>query len=174
MPSYRYFFPVFFGLCCILGSSPPAATQVLSPLITQSNNTDAAKAEQLVKEAQELTEQGTGETIQQAIEKYKRARKIWQKLGEKKQEADVLLAIGTLYYFQNNSTEALINFQQGFALEEELNDRLGMAFFLNSIGNVYTNLGEGQKAIEAYNRALPIFQQEKKPESEVWLWFITV
>jgi CHAT domain-containing protein/uncharacterized protein HemY len=126
----------------------------------QPNNADAEKAKKLVEEAQELINLGTAEGKQQAIDKFKEARIIWQKLGESEAEATALLSIGTLYYIQNNSTEALKYFQEGLAIEEKTKNRLGIGVFNSSIGNAYSALGETQKAIDYYNIALPIFQQE--------------
>ncbi len=155
-------FSLYFDSSRIAFASNPLNDRSSQLISQQSNNPDAVKARQLIKEAQELTSQGTGESKQQAIEKYKEARIIWQKLGELEQEASMLLAIGTLYFTQDDSTNALIAFQEGLAIQEKRNDRLGTAVFLISMGNAYNNLGEKQKAIEAYNRALPIFQQEKE------------
>jgi CHAT domain-containing protein len=160
--------PILFGFSLCFGSSQVALASYSlddrsSQLISQeSNSPDAALAQQLVKEAQELTNLGTGEGKQQAIKKYQEARIIWQKLGKLQQEASMLLAIGTLYFIQNDSTNALITFQEGLTIQEKRNDQLGTAIFLSSMGNAYSNLGEKQKAIEVYNRALPIFQQEKE------------
>jgi CHAT domain-containing protein/Tfp pilus assembly protein PilF len=147
--------------------SSPLITLALTPLEVrdrsisqQPNNADAETAKKLVAEAQELIELGTAVGKQQAIEKFKQARIIWQKLGEWEQEATALLSIGTLYYIQNNSTEALKYFQEGLAVEEKTNNRLGIGVFNSSIGNAYSVLGETQKAIDYYNIALPIFQQK--------------
>jgi len=123
----------------------------------------ATRGKQLLQEAQQLYEQGTAISRQEAIAKYEEALKIWQQIGDRSYEATTLLAIGTLYYTQNDNQKALTYFQQGLTLRRALKDRFGEAVMLNSVANAYANLGQPQKALEFYNQALPLFRAEKKP-----------
>ncbi|MBD2498322.1 tetratricopeptide repeat protein [Nostoc sp. FACHB-280] len=124
----------------------------------------AAQAKQLLQEAQQLYEQGTATGRQAAIAKYEEALKIWQQIGDRSYEATTLLAIGTLYYTQNDNQKALGYFQRGLTIRREQKDRFGEAVMLNSVANAYANLGEPQKALEFYSQALRLFRTEKKPD----------
>ncbi len=130
---------------------------------TSKQQQAAARAEELLQQAQKLAEQGTAESRQQAIAKYEQALSIWRQLGERPQEATTLLSIGTLYYGLNESQKALDYYNQALAVRRELNDRVGEAIMLFSIGGAYSNLGDNQKALEYYNQALSLFQTEKQP-----------
>ncbi|MBE9205013.1 tetratricopeptide repeat protein [Nostoc sp. LEGE 06077] len=123
----------------------------------------ATQAKQLLQEAQQLYEQGTATGRQEAIAKYEAALKIWQQIGDRSYEATTLLAIGTLYYTQNDNQKALEYFQQGLIIRREQKDRFGEAVMLNSIANANANLGQPQKALEFYSQALRLFRAEKKP-----------
>ncbi|WP_242072155.1 CHAT domain-containing protein [Nostoc sp. FACHB-110] len=134
---------------------------------SQNPNSDkqtvAAQAQKLLQEAQQLYEQGTATSRQAAIAKYEEALKLWRQIGDRNYEATTLLAIGTLYYTQNDNQKALAYFQQGLTIRREQKDRFGEAVMLNSIANAYANLGQPQNALSFYNQALPLFQAEKKP-----------
>jgi CHAT domain-containing protein/predicted negative regulator of RcsB-dependent stress response len=123
----------------------------------------ATRGQQLLQEAQKLYEQGTATSRQEALAKYEEALKLWRQIGDRSYEATTLLAIGTLYYTQNDNQKALTYFQQGVTIRRELKDRFGEAVMLNSVANAYANLGQPQKALSFYNQALPLFRAEKKP-----------
>ena len=121
------------------------------------------RGQQLLQQAQKLSEQGTGEARQQAIAKYEEAVLIWRQLGTRSEEASTLLGIGTLYYSLNENQKALEYYQQALAIRRELKDRTGEAIMLFSLGGAYANLDENQKALDAYNQALSLFQAQNEP-----------
>ncbi len=92
--------------------------------------------------------------------------KIVQKLETTQQnntraEAEKLTDEG-LQLFKQGTAESLIKarekFQAALVLWEKLDDRGWQALTLYSIGGVYSNLGEKQKALSYYNQALPLFR----------------
>jgi CHAT domain-containing protein/predicted negative regulator of RcsB-dependent stress response len=141
-----------------IAQKPTPTPQNTSP----EKQTAATRGKQLLQEAQKLYEQGTATSRQEAIAKYEAALKIWQQIGDRNSEATTLLAIGTLYYTQNDNQKALTYFQQGVTIRREQKDRFGEAVMLNSVANAYANLGQPQKALEFYNQALPLFRAEKQ------------
>ena len=160
----------------LLSESMVATASTNSVLITQqpattSPNTQSpeqqqayTRGQQLLQQAQKLTEQGTGDARQQAIAKYEEALLIWRQLGAHSEEASTLLGIGTIYYSLNESQKALEYYQQALAIRRELKDRVGEAIMLFSVGGAYANLDENQKALDAYNQALSLFQAQNQPD----------
>ncbi|MCC5636420.1 tetratricopeptide repeat protein [Nostoc sp. CHAB 5844] len=142
-----------------LAQKPPSTRQNTSP----EKQRAATQGQRLLQEAQQLYEQGTATSRQAAIAKYEEALKIWRQIGDRSYEATTLLAIGSLYFVQNDNQKALGYFQQGLVIRRELKDRFGEAVMLNSVALAYSNLGQPQKALEFYNQALSLFRAEKKP-----------
>ncbi|MBE9007971.1 tetratricopeptide repeat protein [Fortiea sp. LEGE XX443] len=142
-----------------LAQKPASTPQNTSP----EKQRAATQGQRLLQEAQQLYEQGTATSRQEAIAKYEEALKIWRTIGDRSYEATTLLAIGTLYFVQNDNQKALGYFQQGLVIRRELKDRFGEAVMLSSVANAYSNLGEPQKALEFYSQALRLFRAEKKP-----------
>jgi CHAT domain-containing protein/Flp pilus assembly protein TadD len=123
-----------------------------------------ARGQQLLQQAQQLFEQRTVDSKQQALTKYKEALLIWRQLGDRSEEASTLLAIGTLYSSLNDNQSSLDYYQQALAIRRELSDRVGEAIMLFSVGGAYSNLGETQKAIDSYNQAFSLFQAQNQPD----------
>jgi CHAT domain-containing protein/Flp pilus assembly protein TadD len=121
------------------------------------------RGQQLLQQAEKLSEQGTAESRQQAIAKYEEALLIWRQIGDRSQEASTLLGIGTLYYSLNENQKALEYYQQALTIRRELKERTGEAIMLFSLGGAYSNLGETQQAVDSYKQALSLFQAHNQP-----------
>ena len=120
------------------------------------------RGQQLLQQAEKLSEQGTAESRQQAIAKYEEALLIWRQLGTRSEEASTLLGIGTLYYSLNENQKALDYYQPALTIRRELKDRTGEAIMLFSLGGAYSNLGETQNALDSYKQALSLFQAQNQ------------
>jgi tetratricopeptide (TPR) repeat protein/CHAT domain-containing protein len=147
------------GITCLLLNSPSfAATpgQIAVTIAQQPANSDAA--EQVFQEALQLLQQGTAESLQQAIPKFEQAVILYRQAGDKHFEAVSLLALGRVYDDLGEKQKALEYYDRALSLYQAVGDRGGEAITLNNIGNVYDSLGERQQALEYYDRALPLFQ----------------
>jgi CHAT domain-containing protein/tetratricopeptide (TPR) repeat protein len=142
--------------CLLLGSQSFAAIpQQIAPRIAQQPaNSDAAQ--QVYQEAIELFDQGTAESLRQAIPKFEQAVILYRQAGEKGSEALCLVALGRIYDLLGEKQTALEYYNQALPLTRAVGDRGGEATTLNNIGVVYDDLGEKQKALEYYNQALPL------------------
>ncbi|WP_442937005.1 tetratricopeptide repeat protein [Nostoc sp.] len=125
------------------------------PGTTQQNATRAA-AERVTQEGMQLYEQGTAESLRQAIRKWQEGLKLWQQVDDKGWEATTLLGIGRVYDDLGEKQEALKYYNQALPIRRAVKDRRGEAITLNNIGRVYDDLGEKQEALKYYNQALPI------------------
>ncbi|MBD2298420.1 CHAT domain-containing tetratricopeptide repeat protein [Nostoc sp. FACHB-190] len=124
---------------------------------TQPDATRAA-AQQAFNEGFELFKQGTAESLQQALAKLQIALPLWQKLGDKSNEALTLIGIGKVYSDLGEKQQALSYYNQALPPYRAVGDRSGEARTLNNIGAVYDALGEKQQALSFYNQALPLIR----------------
>ena len=136
------------------GGSPriaqqPAATSQYTQYATR------AAAEQALLEGMQLYEQGTVESLRQAIAKWEEALPLFRTTGDKATEAFTLLGIGRVYDALGEKQKALDYYNQSLPLSRATGDKAGEATTLNNIGLVYDALGEKQKALEFYNQSLP-------------------
>ncbi|MBI4649495.1 MAG: tetratricopeptide repeat protein, partial [Bacteroidia bacterium] len=108
---------------------------------------------------------------EKAIEYYKKAQKIKEKLSEspdyaeaasgKKGNAIALNNIGNVFFYQCNYDEALNYYQQALKIFEEINFVPGIASALNGNGLVFEALENYEKALEYYLKALKAHEQTK-------------
>ncbi|MBE9149142.1 CHAT domain-containing protein [Coleofasciculus sp. LEGE 07092] len=144
--------------CLLLGSQSFAATlEQMAPRIAQQP-TNSNAAEQVLQEALQLLQQGTEESLRQAIPKFEQAVILYHQAGEKGSEALSLLALGRVYDSLGELQKALEFYNQALPLFQVVEDRGREATTLNNIGAVYSSLGEKQKALEFYNQALPLLR----------------
>ena len=116
-----------------------------------------AEAERLTQEGEQLFEQRTAESLQQAIMKWKAALKLWEQADDKFQQALRLEGVGLIYYFLGEKEQALNYYNQALSLIRAIDDdQLWLATILTNIGRIYSDLGEKQQAVNYYNQALPI------------------
>ncbi|MDZ8027052.1 MAG: CHAT domain-containing tetratricopeptide repeat protein [Nostoc sp. DedQUE11] len=127
------------------------------PVTTQQNATRAA-AERVFQEGLKLYQQGTAESLRQAIGKLQEALKLWQQVDDKRGEAVTLVGIGRFHLLLEEKQEALKYYNQALPIFRAVGDSGNEATILNNIGRVYSSLGEKQEALKYYNQALPIFR----------------
>ncbi len=72
--------------------------------------------------------------------------------------------IGFLASNQNNNLKALEYYLKSLNIQEEINDKEGIAVSLNNIGAIYINQGNTKKALEFYLKSLKIFEETNKKE----------
>ncbi len=117
-------------------------------------------AERGFAEATIISGQGTGEALRKAIEKYGEVIPLWQALGDRRQEAYTLIAIG---YFNRNLGEfqkALECFNRVLPLSRAAGDRSGESMALYQLGLVHSVLGEPQKALDFYDKAQAMYRAD--------------
>ncbi len=127
------------------------------PGTTQQNATRAA-AERVFQEGVQLYQQGTAESLRQAIGKLQEALKLWQQVDDKPGQADTLLGIGRIYDLLGEKQQALKYYNQALPIYRAVEEKKGEATTLNNIGVVYSSLGEKQQALKYYNQALSTYR----------------
>jgi CHAT domain-containing protein/Tfp pilus assembly protein PilF len=126
--------------------------------IAQSPAPTKENAERVFNEGMTLYQQGSAESLRQAIQKWQEARLLYRAVGDRGGEAITLNNIGLVYDDLGEKQKALDYYNQALPIYRAVGDRRGEATTLNNIGLVYNALGEKQKALDFYNQALPILR----------------
>src|SRR5215217_3870629 len=111
-----------------------------------------AAADKLIAEAEALTEKRTGQSYQQAIEKYLAAVDLWRTVNDKPMEAATLYEAGWLYGDIGQYQKALDCYSQAGTLYKTLSNRKSELNTLNNTAWIYGELGEEQRALELYEQ----------------------
>ncbi|MEG5052758.1 MULTISPECIES: tetratricopeptide repeat protein [unclassified Microcoleus] len=130
------------------------------------SESDRAAAQRAFDEALQLSQQGTTESLRQAIQKNEEALGLWRKIGDRYQESATLNNIGNIYSSLGDKQKALDYYNQALTLWRTLGERTNEAQTLYNIGEIYGNLGERQKALDYYNQALSLYQAVKDRAEE--------
>ncbi len=99
-----------------------------------AQNTESPEADRLFEEAYQLFQQGTAESLQQAIPKFEQAAILYRQAGDKGLEALSLLAVGYIYSSLGEKQKALEYYDRALPLRQAVGDRGGEAATLNNIG----------------------------------------
>jgi CHAT domain-containing protein/Tfp pilus assembly protein PilF len=126
--------------------------------IAQSSTATRDNAERLFNEGMKLYQQGTADSLRQAIKKWEEALPLYRMVNDRRGEAITLNNIGLVYDDLGEKQKALDYYNQALPIRRAVGDRGGEATTLNNIGGVYDALGEKQKALDFYNQALPILR----------------
>ncbi|MDB9512415.1 tetratricopeptide repeat protein, partial [Kamptonema animale CS-326] len=138
------------------GVAARSAIQLSQGVSQQREGNPATAAERAFTEGDQLYQQGTAESLRQAIAKFEEALKLYREVGNNGGQAISLLALGRIYSELGEKQKALEYYNQSLSLSRAVADRGGEARTLNNIGLVYSELGEKQKALEYYSQSLPL------------------
>ena len=147
---------LLFGCVSAVTDSSRVLAKDDSSKIAQSPAATKENAERLFEEGMTLYQQGSAESLRQAIQKWQEARLLYRAVGDRGGEATTLNNIGLVYSALGEKQKALDFYNQALPILRAVGDRGGEATTLNNIGGVYDDLGEKQKALDFYNQALPI------------------
>ncbi|AFZ24599.1 hypothetical protein Cylst_2375 [Cylindrospermum stagnale PCC 7417] len=96
---------------------------------------------------------------QKGLDYFNQALVLWQKLGNRFGEAEVLSQISFLYDKLGQKQKALDSLNQGLVLQRANKNRNREAFTLGNIAAIYESLGDYQQALDFYNQALTLQRQ---------------
>lgn len=124
-----------------------------------AQNSGSPGAVQLMEEGLQLYNEGTTESLRQAIEKFEAARQRYHEIELQKGEATALWHLGVAYEDLGDKQEALNRYNQALSLFKVVGDLSGEAATLARLGGVYDDLGDKQKALTFYEQALELLQE---------------
>jgi CHAT domain-containing protein/Tfp pilus assembly protein PilF len=95
----------------------------------------------------------------ESLEYLQKSIVIFEELGNKKEEARALQAIGVAYGLQRRYELALEYYNKSLSLSEEVGDRNLTALTLNSIGLAQASMGHQELGLEFYDKARALSEQ---------------
>jgi CHAT domain-containing protein/Tfp pilus assembly protein PilF len=129
---------------------------------TDRISTTESKYQENLEQAEKLLQQGIERykfsQFEAAIESWKLALILYQKLQNRTGEGAVFGNFGIAYRALGNYAKAIDYLQQALAIQQELNDRKRQLIVLANLGNAYESIGESEQAIEKYQQSLQIAQ----------------
>lgn len=93
-----------------------------------------------------------------ATEAYRRAQRLFARLGQRKQEGRVVNALGQIAMERDRPEEALASQRRAQQLLSGTGDRRNEAVTLHEIGYLYDLFGETHRSLEAYSRSLELWE----------------
>jgi CHAT domain-containing protein/Tfp pilus assembly protein PilF len=126
-----------------------------SPAIAQSEPSQR-EADALFAEGERLRNQGTGQSVRDALKPYEQALALFRGAGDRAKEAETLTNIGRCHDSLGDKQKALAIYAEALPLHRAAGQKNGEASTLNYIALVYDYLGERPKALETLAEALPL------------------
>ena len=126
----------------------------------------AEELDALIDEGLQLFEEGSVESLEQAIVQFEKTVRLSQVKKFKGKQAFALLILGRINNDLGEKQQALDFYEQALPLYRAVSDRSGEAAALNNMGLVYDSLGKKEKALNFYNQALPLLQAAGNRSSE--------
>ncbi|MBL8172905.1 MAG: tetratricopeptide repeat protein, partial [Acidobacteria bacterium] len=126
-------------------------------------------AQQMVSEAERLSEKGTAESRRQALAKFQASLPEWRAANDQRREAEVLYSIVIIKRILSESREALPLAQQVLALTRSIGYQELELQALNGVGKVHYSLSEFEQARAAWNQCLELTRKRGDQNTEVSL-----
>lgn len=117
------------------------------------------KAQTLFAEAAEITRQASLESRETGIIKYKEAAEIWLAANQREAAGAAFNSLGVIQFQLSRFSDALKSYEQAGRLFKP--GTFEQAIALGNSGAAQLNFGNLQKAVDAYNEALPAIKAEK-------------
>jgi CHAT domain-containing protein len=120
-------------------------------------------------QAEQLREQKTPQSLEQAIAKYEEAVQVARDVKDAQWEAETLNFLGLIYHvLKRDSQSARQRFEKALPIRQASGDRRGEAETLTNIARTYESSGQNQIAIQYYERSLQPWQDAGDQNGEAW------
>ena len=149
---------LFLLLTLLLLSGPIAAQN--------TKETKQETALRLIKEGQQLVDEGSAASLKKAIEKFEAAKILAHAVSDVAADGILLSKIGSLYKTLEQHQKALEKYEQSLPLLHAVGDRRNEALSLTSLGEIYIDLGERQKALDNLSQAVLLSRSARDREIE--------
>lgn len=106
-----------------------------------------------------LVQEGSPESLQQALVQLNQALLLYQQVGLGSQAAETWLGLGLVYKSLGDLRASLEAYQEALSYYESSDRILDAAYSLNQIGKIHYELGDYQKAVEVYQQAIIFYSQ---------------
>ncbi|MBD2606430.1 CHAT domain-containing protein [Scytonema hofmannii FACHB-248] len=124
----------------------------------KSQQATSAAAERAYDEGFKLYQQGTAESLRQAIGKWEEALKLYRQIDDKKSEAITFLFIGKVYSDLGEKQKALSYYNQALPLSRQVGDKGGEADTLFNVAYLERSKNNLQAALTHIETAIAIIE----------------
>ena len=107
---------------------------------------------------------------QQALDKWEQALELYQQIGDRRAEAQVLGNLGIAYANLGDYHRAIDFFEKDLAIVQEIRDRDGEVASYGNLGLAYQNLGDYYRAIDFHEKALELAHELGTRRYEVYAY----
>lgn len=97
--------------------------------------------------------------LSKSLDSFRDAKKIYCKLNDKKNEANILNEIGSILWLYGDLEKTLKIFQEAKTIFTRLGYKFGEALTLCNIGLVYRDQGKAKDALDVFQNSLKIFSE---------------
>ena len=153
---------VLLSNICLLTTPELALSQKPEVEIAQANKSQVeklAESERLLQQGLKLYQQGTLESLREAISKLKQATPLLQELGNRRGAAITLLSIGDIYSLLGEKQQALDYYNQALYIFREVGDRGEEANTLRNLAIFKIEQGNLPEALTNIDSAIALVEQ---------------
>ena len=132
----------------------------LLPATAQTIDTRKIEADRLLKQGRQLLDAGR---VEEATSAFEAALKLYQAIGDRREEGVVLGILGYAYQSLEQFAKALAFHQQAAEIFRQMGDLKSQGMALTYASQAYMNLGQLGKGLETAQAALAITRQSGNP-----------
>lgn len=125
-----------------------------------------ARGHAIFDEGEALMKQGTAESLNAAIEKFRTAAALFHQWNDTAAEANMWGYIGLVHSNLGNKVEALDSYQKALPLVRANGDQISEAALLNNIAVAYMGLGDQASALKYFLEILPLVRRLGEQDGE--------
>lgn len=123
----------------------------------------AAEADRLLRLG---VQQFLDNQLRESFQSNQEALRLYRELGNRSQQAEALVALGSISNALDDYSQALYFLNQALLIFRETKNRYGEAATLNNIATVHDNTAQYEQALNLYQQALSIYQENSDPRYE--------
>jgi CHAT domain-containing protein len=128
---------------------------IAAPLVAPTQpDKESLEAERQFSEGERLRYDGTAKSVAEALEHYKAAAALWQRLNAGAREAVAFNRIGWAYIYLGDHAAALAPYEEALCLANAAGDAVEAGESLYGLGWIYDKFGDTAKSLELYQTAL--------------------
>ncbi len=132
---------------------PAVHTLMLFTMVPAASQSPGSQADDLLRKGIDLSKHGA---VRKALDCELQALALYQREGDRRNQAVTLGYLGSAYDVIGESRLALKCYEAALTLFHGLGERVEEATILDTIGREYSGLGEKMRALEYFQRALAI------------------
>ena len=163
MMIFRLTLLAFLG-AILPAAAPSPAFQTSTAPTPQSQPDTRAAADQAYAQAMQLYAQKTPESLRKGIAKSEEALALYQQVGDRAKQAELLVIIGSASLTVGDKSRAAEYLHRGLDLVRSGGNRAEEAVVVGMLGSAYESNQEFKPAQDSYQQALALCRESKNSQ----------